>query len=56
MKQYLKEKREQLMWAMSEQDYSLADIGAIFGLPKSTAHDIIKKKPEGWVSPWVKIK
>jgi predicted DNA-binding protein YlxM (UPF0122 family) len=54
MKEYLREKRNELLWSMCEQDYSVSDIGAIFGLPKSTTHDIIKKRPDGWTSPWTK--
>lgn len=56
MEEYLKEKRQELMWAIAKQGYNAAQVGRIFGLSRSTANDIIKKMPDGWTSPWVKVK
>jgi transposase len=56
MEEYLKEKRQELMWSIAKQGYSAAQVGRIFGLSRSTAADIIKKMPVDWQSPWVKVK
>lgn len=56
MEEYLKEKRQELMWGIAKQGYTAAQVGRIFGLSRSTAGDIIKKMPENWSSPWVKVK
>lgn len=54
MKEYTKEKREELIWALSEQHYSNADLGEIFNIDRVTVFRIIKRKPEGYKSRWVK--
>ena len=54
MKQYLREKRRELLWAMSEQDYTQTDLAQIFGSNTSVINRIIKSKPKGWKSPWYK--
>ena len=54
---YLAEKREEVMWAMADtetQGYTISQIARIFSIPKSTAHDIIRRKPEGWKPRWIK--
>jgi len=56
-KQYIKEKQEELVRAIGQQGYSLNDIVFMFsGMNKSKAHRIIRKTPEGWLSPWSKVK
>jgi len=55
---YLAEKVQELIWSMSDPDtqgYSGAQIARMFNMPKSTAHDIIKRKPLGWKAKWVKV-
>jgi predicted DNA-binding protein YlxM (UPF0122 family) len=56
MKQYLYAKRDEIIWSLGSQDYSLADIAAVFNLSKTAVHKIMGKKPDGWSSPWVKVK
>ena len=56
MKQYLYPKRDEIIRALGQQDYSLADIAAMFNLSKTAVHKIIKATPAGWVTPWKKDK
>lgn len=52
---YLEDKREELIWALSLQDYTDADISRIFnGLGKVQVGRIITRKPSGWKPKWVK--
>lgn len=56
MKKHLKEKQEELVWALSIQDYTLQDICLIFGIKhRMTVQRIIDKKPKNWVPKWHKI-
>jgi hypothetical protein len=55
LEQYLMDKRNELIWALSSQDYTQAQIGRIFNLDRSTIKQIINKKPVNWVTPWFKI-
>ena len=54
IKKYNQDKRDELIWSVSSQDYSLADIAEMYNLSKTQIHNIIKAKPVGWKSPWVK--
>lgn len=54
MKQHIKEKRDELIWALSLQEYTLTEIGSIFGLNRSTILRIINKKPKDWQPKWIK--
>lgn len=54
MKQHIKEKRDELIWALSLQDYSHSEIGSIFGLNRSTVLRIIEAKPKDWTPKWIK--
>ena len=54
MKKHIKDKRDELIWALSIQDYSLAEIGTVFGLNSSTIMRIIRNKPKDWQPKWVK--
>jgi predicted DNA-binding protein YlxM (UPF0122 family) len=54
MKKHIKEKQLELLYSLSEQEYSLNELGQIFGIPRSTVHHLLKQKPPFWVSPWVK--
>jgi hypothetical protein len=57
---YLRQKRDELIWSLSDpktQGYSMGQIARMFNdMPKSTVQDIINRRPEGWESPWSKIK
>lgn len=54
MEKYLQEKRDELVWALSEQEYSGAQIARIFGTDRTTIKRIIDKKPENYKPKWVK--
>lgn len=56
MPQYLKDKRNELIWALSKQGFNGSQLALIFSIHRSTVHEIIKKMPEGWESPWRKTK
>lgn len=56
MPPYLKDKRNELMWALSKQGFNGSQLAQLFNIHRSTAHEIIKKMPEGWESPWRKTK
>lgn len=54
-KQYLIDKRNELIWALIFQDYNGEDIAAIFNVHRSSVLDIRKKMPNGWKPKWRKI-
>lgn len=54
-KQYIIEKRDELVWAMSHQDWSNADIARIFNIDPSRVTRIIAVMPKGWKPKWVKV-
>lgn len=56
MKPYLSTKRAELMWALRQQHYTFEDIGDIFNVSRQRVHIICEQMPDGWQSPWIKIK
>lgn len=57
IKEMLEQKRLELIWALSLQDYTHEDITQIMrGADRSTITRIINKRPADWQSPWVKVK
>lgn len=52
---YLRSKRDELIWALSLQDFNDAQIGRIFNLNRSTIKRIIENKPLGWKPKWQKV-
>lgn len=54
-KSYIVEKRKELIWALSLQDYSYQDIGDIFGVHRSTVKRIVDAMPKNWTPKWVKV-
>jgi hypothetical protein len=54
MEPHLKDKRNELIWALDAQGYTDAQIGRIFSKNRSTILRIIKAKPKDWVVKWVK--
>lgn len=57
MPQFLKEKRAELIWALSKQGYNYEQLALIFGFKsRSSVYEIVKKMPKGWESPWHKDK
>lgn len=57
MPPYLKETRDEAIWFHTKyKGYNGSQIAQVFNIPRSTAHDIIKRMPEEWESSWVKTK
>lgn len=54
VEQHLMDKRDELVWALSLQDYNRADIGKIFNVHRSVISRIMKKKPRDWKPKWIK--
>lgn len=54
IEEHLLQKRKELMFALSKQDYTTAQIGRLFNISRARAHAIIKTMPVGWRTPWVK--
>ena len=52
--QYLKDKRNELIWALSLQDYSNVQIARIFNINRSTIMRIVEKRPYRWKTKWIK--
>lgn len=49
-------KRAELIWALTQQEYSDVEIGSIFNISKQRVLVIRNQMPNGWKSPWIKIK
>jgi len=55
MEELLDNKRTELIWALSLQEYTQDDIAYILrDADRSTISRIISKKPEDWQPKWVK--
>ena len=55
IKELLDQKRIELIWALSLQDYTQDDIAYILrDADRSTISRTINKKPEDWQPKWVK--
>jgi len=54
-KKHLKEKRDELVWALNYQGYNGEEIGYIFNVHRSVIHHVLKKKPSNWQPKWVKV-
>jgi DNA-binding CsgD family transcriptional regulator len=52
---HLREKRIELIWALSLQDYTNAQIARMFNLHPSTTLRIIRTKPRDWQPKWKKV-
>lgn len=56
-KQHIIAKRDEIIMSLGQQDYSLQEIADMYTeINKAKVFRIIKKTPEGWKSPWIKIK
>ena len=54
LERHLKQKRDELIWALSLQDYTDAQVARLFGIGKVTVKRIMLKKPKDWKPKWVK--
>lgn len=53
-KKYLIEKYHELVWALSQQDYSNADIGLVMNRHRSVIKRVVDQMPKDWTPKWVK--
>lgn len=54
--EYLVAKRDEIVWSLSSQGYSSAQISRMFSnLGRSNTHKIVKKCPKNYKSPWKKV-
>lgn len=51
---HIRDKRDELIWALSLQHYTFAEIGEIFKLNSSTILRVVKAKPKDWKPKWIK--
>ncbi len=51
---HLREKRNELMWALAFQDYQFVSIALIFNMNRSSVLRVIRKMPRDWKPKWVK--
>ena len=56
MKEHLREKRQELIWAVSAQGYNDVEVGQMFGVHKATIGRIIRKRPKDYKPKWVKVR
>ena len=54
IEQHLKDKRDELIWALALQNYSNAQIARMFGLNRMAIKRIVDRKPKDYQSKWVK--
>lgn len=54
-KQYLIDKYKELVWALSLQGYTFADIAIIMNRDISVIKRICDQRPKGWTPKWRKI-
>lgn len=55
MEIHIKDKRDEIIWALSLQDYTPAQIGRMFNINRSTVLRILDAKPKDWKPKWVKV-
>ena len=56
IEQHIYNKRDELVWSLSSQNYTFSQIAWIFGISKTLVFNILKRKPKDWSRPWMKIK
>ena len=54
-KRHLFDKYKEIVWALSHQDYTYADIGEIMGRSRAVIKRIADTKPKDWTPKWVKV-
>jgi predicted DNA-binding protein YlxM (UPF0122 family) len=54
-KRHIREKKVELIYALSLQDYTDTEIASIFNVNRSTILRIIKKRPSTWRPKWIKV-
>lgn len=54
IEEHLKDKREELVWALSIQGYTNIQIAKIFNLGRMAIKRIVDRKPKDWIPKWVK--
>lgn len=54
MKVYIKDKRDEIIWALSRQGYTNSQVGEIFNVDRSTILRIVERCPKEWKTKWIK--
>ncbi len=52
---HLREKRDELIWALRCQGYNFSQIGEIFNVGRPTIFRIVRRKPKNWKPKWAKV-
>lgn len=55
METHVKDKRTELIWALSLQEYTDKQLASIFGVDRSTIYRTLKKMPKNYKAKWIKI-
>lgn len=55
LEHHLREKRNELIWALSMQDYNHAEIGRIFNMDRSNVRKVVARKPRDYKPKWQKV-
>ena len=54
-KQYLYDKRSEMIWILDDFGYDGVDIAIIFNVDKSQISRAMDKKPKGWKLDWLNV-
>jgi len=54
MREFIKEKRTELIWALGDQGYSQAHLAEMFNTSRVDIMRVMKRKPKEWNPKWVK--
>ena len=51
---HIKEKRNELIWALGLQHYTFSEIGRIFNMHRASVQRIVNRRPRDYKPKWVK--
>lgn len=54
IEQHLRQKRQEIIWALDLQDYTDAQIGRLFNISRVKVKRILNRRPEDWKNKWIK--
>lgn len=52
---HVRDKRDELIWALFIQDYTYSEIGRIFNMHRASVKRIVARMPKDWTPKWQKI-
>lgn len=56
MEYFLREKRDELIWALAEQDYTNAHLARMFKTTKADISRCLQRKPKNYKPKWEKVR